>query len=86
MSDKNRIIKCKKIINDLNTSKFSDQRSINYLLMKFCSYMGHIFLKNEFKFGLDLNITVNNNCPFLSEPYYKNLKNVSDYQLEKYII
>jgi DNA adenine methylase len=48
--------------------------------MKYCSYMGHIFIKNTFKFaGLDLNIFVNNNHPFLTENYYKNIKNVSEY-------
>ena len=80
LSKENKRNKCKDIINKLNTSDYGDKRSIEYILMKACSYMGHILVNNTFKFcGLEIHISMNNHCAFLSEDYLLNFTRVSKY-------
>jgi DNA adenine methylase len=80
MNKKQKLLTCRKQTESLNCSVISETRTCKYLLMKACVYMGNILIKDRYYFkGLELGITVNNNHPFLTENYYKNIKNVSEY-------
>lgn len=75
-----KIIYCKKNTKKIEEMDYDIKRASLYLLMKFCSYMGNIFIKNKFMFaGLELNISINNNYTFLKKKYYDLLLNVSDF-------
>ena len=80
MSKENKKKYCKEIIQKIDGMKYDINRAITYMLMKHCSYMGNIFVKNKFYFcGLDLNISFNNRCGFLDKPHLDNMLDVSDY-------
>jgi DNA adenine methylase len=71
---------CKKLTKKLDIIDFDYKRARIFLLMKYCSYMGHIIKNNKFVFhGLNPNIYVNNQYYFLSEKYYELLENISNY-------
>lgn len=80
MSRENKIIFCKKQVLKIDTLDYNVYRASLFLLMKFCSYMGHIFVNNKFMFaGLDLNISIKNNYSFLKDTYYNLLSDIADY-------
>jgi DNA adenine methylase len=80
LSKPKKIEICKKISNKLNTSQYNDNRSIKYLLMKACSFMGTIMKNNTFMFnGLELSILAYDKYPFLTNGFFDNIKNVSEY-------
>jgi DNA adenine methylase len=60
--------------------KYDINRASLFLLMKYSAFMGHILIKNKFYFkGLELSINANKSIYFLSDKYYTNLLNVSNY-------
>lgn len=80
MTRSEKIMYCKKKVKEIEYMKYDIKRAILFMLMKFCSYMGHIFIKNKFMFaGLDLPISINNDYTFLKDRYYNLLYNVSTF-------
>ena len=80
LSKNDQVKYCKEIISKIETTPYNLQRASIYLLMKFCCYMGNILHNNEFLFyGLDMNIYLENNYPFLKQQNYDNLLKVSDF-------
>lgn len=56
------------------------KRASSYLLMKHCSYTGDIIYNNNFSFqGLDTNIYIRNEYPFLKQNNYDNIFQVSEF-------
>ena len=80
LSNKEKKSYCIDMTAHIEELPYNLERATKFMLMKHCVYMGHILIKNEFKFkGLDLNISVNNRCFFLEENNYKNIQEVSSY-------
>jgi DNA adenine methylase len=51
-----------------------------FLLITMMSYTGSLIVNNKYCFkGLDANIFINNNFPYLKQAYYTNLLEVSDF-------
>ena len=60
-TNKEKLIYCRKKTNELNTMIKSKERTILYMLMTYCVYLGNILIHNKFNFkGLEMNIYVNN--------------------------
>ena len=80
LSKEDKVKYCKEITSKIESMPYDIERASVYLLMKFCSYMGHILHKNTFRFSsLDLNILINNNYSFLKENTYNNIQLVSQF-------
>ena len=80
MTKENKKKYCRELTSKIDDMKYDIHRAITYMLMKYCAYMGNIFVKNKFYFcGLDLNISFNNRCGFLDKPHLDNMLDVSDY-------
>jgi len=76
-SRQSKIGLCRTLTDQLNTLPAGPQRYIDYLLMKYCCYMGAILQNDKFYFsGLELNIE---SYFFLRESYYQNLLAVSEF-------
>jgi DNA adenine methylase len=72
-----KILFCRELTNDLNNMKYDFLKTVIYLVMKYCSYLGLVFFDNKFYFpSLDLNIE-KNRYPFLNKQYIDNLFNIS---------
>ena len=73
-----KLKECKKITNNIEYMEYDIKRSAMYMLMKQCSYIGNIILKNEYYFGgLCLQISKKNHYRFLMERCHKNILEVS---------
>lgn len=80
LSNADKVSFCSYLTNTLNDKERSNFRTVKYMLMKYCAYMGNIISKNKYKFsGLDANIYVNNRTFFLEQIYYQNIFNVSEF-------
>lgn len=80
LSNEEKIVFCRKEIQLLDKMDYNSNRASLFLLMKYSSYMGHILIKNKFNFqGLDLKLYKTGEIYFLSDKYYKNLLNISNY-------
>ena len=78
LSKQNKVIYCKEITSKIELLPYDIKRATDYLLMKFCSYIGNILHNNTFRFPtIDMNIYINNNYTFLKEKYYLNLHLIS---------
>jgi len=76
-SRQSKIALCRTMTDQLNTLPAGPSRYIDYLLMKYCCYMGAILQNDKFYFsGLELNI---DSYFFLRESYYQNLLTVSKF-------
>jgi len=76
-SRQSKIGLCRTLTDKLNTLPAGPPRYIDYLLMKYCCYMGAILQNDKFYFsGLELNIE---SYFFLRESYYQNLLTVSEF-------
>lgn len=66
---------CIKLTNKIETLPFNKERARSYLILKFCSYMGH-FTKNGcfYFYGLDRDLSTKNISSFYTPNYFKNLK------------
>ena len=83
LSKQEKINMCKKITKTIEEKQYNIERSSTFMLMKFCVYMGNIFINNKYQFlGLDLNITIQNRYFFLEDNYYNNLIDVSYFMNE----
>lgn len=79
-SKKEKLLYCRKKTNELNHLRINSDCIINYLLMTYCSYMGHILFSNKFYFRtLEMNIYSKNKYFFLTDAYFKNLFQVSKF-------
>ena len=77
---KDKVIYCREITSKIETLPYNIQRATDYVLMKFCVYMGDIILNNKFYFnGIDTNIYIRNLYTFLKSEYYSNLHQISQY-------
>jgi site-specific DNA-adenine methylase len=80
LSKKDKIIKCKDYLSKMSKMSYNFDRAKWYMLLKDIAYMGNIIVNNKFYFpNLDLNITVNDNYPFLKERKYDSIRNASEY-------
>jgi DNA adenine methylase len=80
LSNTDKINYCKENTLKIETLPYSTKRTIQYLLMKFCSFTGDIIVNNKFVFaGLDQNIYIKNYYPFLSNGTFENLLQVSSF-------
>jgi DNA adenine methylase len=80
MSNDNKVKYCKEITNKLSEMSYDIYRASTYMLMKFCAYMGNIFINEKFYFsGLDKHIYVEKKYPFLKDTNYENIRNVSNF-------
>jgi DNA adenine methylase len=80
LSNKDKVIYCKKITSKIESLPYNLERATNYLLMKFCVYMGNIIINNEFFFqGIDLHILSRNKYYFLQQNNYDNILQVSKF-------
>lgn len=70
---------CKALTSCIDTFDTCDiNRTAFYILMRYCAFMGWLFVNNEYKFtGLDTSIFSHNRYPFLTEDYYNNLRMAS---------
>lgn len=79
-TNKEKLLYCRKKTNELNTMIKSKERTILYMLMTYCAYLGNILIRNKFYFeGLEMNIYINNRCFFLEPSYFTNLFQVSNF-------
>lgn len=80
LSKKDKIIKCKELLKKMEQMDYTSKRATLYMFLKDTAYMGNIIVNNKFYFpNLDLNITVNNNYPFLKERKYKSITDASEF-------
>ena len=68
-------------IEKLNKDNMSPaKRAAYYIMMKYVSYLGHIFVKNKFKFvGIENNLYKENPPYYMGEKYILNLDKVHEY-------
>ena len=79
LSKKDKLQVCKKITSKIEDMNYDIERVIIYLLMLYCSYK-NIINNNKFYFsGLSLNISSNNQYYFLTNNYFNNLIEISNY-------
>jgi len=68
-SNEMKLKQCKDIVSKMDTYT-GDQRTINYLLMIYCSFQGTIYLTNRLYFtGLYGDIYIDNSCHMFKENY-----------------
>ena len=59
------VLYCKKLTPTIEHLNYGTYRASLYMLMKQCSFIGNIFVNNEWKFdGLNAHIYVNDRCFF----------------------
>lgn len=77
LTNDEKIKMCVKITNTIENLPYDEKRASIFILMKFCSYMGHIMKKNIFIFqGLNCNIFLKNQYYFLTEKYFDLLNEI----------
>ncbi len=80
LSKRDQIDYCRKITYEIENIEYDVIRASLYMLMKYCVYMGNLFINNKLYFkGLDLNISTYNRYFFFEEKNYDNLNNVSKF-------
>ena len=83
-ANKDKLVYCRKKTNELNTMIKSKERTILYMLMTYCAYLGNILIHKKFNFkGIEMNIYINNRCFFLEPSYFNNLFEVSNFLSSK---
>lgn len=71
---------CKDITDTLNYRDHGTDRTIDFLLMMQCCYMGVLKKKGKFYFyGMDPHIYMDNKCFFLTPKYYQNIMEISNF-------
>jgi len=64
-TNKEKLLYCRKKTNELNTIIKSKERTILYMLMTYCAYLGNILIRNKFYFkGLEMHVYIDNRCFF----------------------
>jgi len=77
LTKEQKISLCRHLTSKIPLMQYNIERSITFLLMKYCAYMGNIMTKDKFYFhGLELNIYKNR---FPSEEYHNNLQKISHF-------
>jgi site-specific DNA-adenine methylase len=67
---------CKKIVSNMDKLK-GDKRTVNYLLMNYCSFNSCIYSKNNLYIsGLNGNIFLKNQCHIFTENYKQKLQDL----------
>lgn len=80
LSKDKKIELCRKRTSKIEGMEYTIDRATEYLLMKFCAYMGNILLNNKFYFtSLNSNIYPNESYTFLSDSTHNNLLDVSEF-------
>lgn len=72
-----KLLYCQNITSKLNNQQPSNQRSINFLLMKSLVFMGYIFVKDKFNFS-SFNFG-NDKDEYPSESYYNRLLKINSF-------
>lgn len=79
-TNKEKLLYCRKKTSELNTIIKSKEKTIFYMLMSYCAYLGVIFRKNKFYFtSLEMRVYIDNRCFFLEPSYFDNLFQVSNF-------
>lgn len=82
LTNNEKINICKKLTHKIPQLKYDVKRASIFLLMKYCAYMGHIFVNNVFVFyGLDGPLYNGKSEYFLSTKYFDNLSNINNFML-----
>lgn len=81
LSNGHKLDRCRELTDQLNHLVALDPtRTILYMLMTYCAYMGTLTRKGSFYFnGLDLQLTVKNNICCLKPSYYDNLQQIHSF-------
>ena len=80
LSKEDKVKYCKEITSNIELMPYDINRASMYLLMKYCAYTGDIIVNNNYTFmGLDKNIFIRNNYPFLLQKNYDNINQVSQF-------
>lgn len=80
LSKPNKAAYCKDILHDLPTMPYNILRATTYIVVKYCAYMGNIFIKGKYYFpGLDLSLHADRPIYFLSEKFFANLQQVHNH-------
>lgn len=83
LNNTEKIAICKQLTSKIPELKYDVKRASIFLLMKYCAYMGHIFVNNVFVFhGLDGPLYNGKQEYFLSEKYSDNLTDIHKYMIE----
>lgn len=78
MDVKDKVHLCRQITQHLNISAPSHMRTTYLLLMIYCAYMGILSVNNRYRFmGLEKRLYVDNKYYFLTENYFKRIKEIS---------
>ena len=79
-TNKEKLLYCRKKTSELNTIIKLKEKTIFYMLMSYCAYLGVIFRKNKFYFtSLEMRVYIDNRCFFLEPSYFTNLFQVSNF-------
>lgn len=72
LSTNNKVKYCKNITDGIDELDYDVFRASIYMIMKFCSYMGNIFVRNKFFFdAINTSISEKDSYFFLSDDNYK---------------
>jgi DNA adenine methylase len=71
---------CSYLTSSINQMEYTAKRAVTFLLMKYCAYMGHIMVKNIYKYqGLELNLYNPKQIYFLSNSFILLLDQVNQF-------
>jgi DNA adenine methylase len=83
LSKNRKIDFCKELTNNIPNMRHDARRASVFMLMKYCAYMGHIYVDNKFVFhGLDGSLYYDRPLYFLSDAYFENLKTIGKFMRE----
>ena len=84
MTQKNKFKFCSEITESIPEMSYDEDRAISFLLMSYCAFMGNLIINNKFFFpGLEMNIFVNDNYPFLKSTYFDKIENANQFLNKK---
>lgn len=71
---------CRKKTDELNTMINSKQKTILFMLMSYCAYLGNILIRKKYYFqGLEMRVYIDNRCFFLERSYFENIMIISKF-------
>jgi DNA adenine methylase len=80
MNNTQKLAYCRLLLEKMLKLQYTKRRAVYYILLKYCAYMGHIFIQNKYQISsLDIKFYSSNNVYFLSDKYQDNIVNVSKY-------
>jgi len=75
-----KLLFCRGLLKKMENMPYDSNRASLYLLLKYCAFMGFIFIDNTYKFtALDTKIYNGKSLYFLSNMYFDNIFHVSEF-------